>query len=380
MGRTRGSAPAGTAPAGAPRAPGLPAFVARLKDKLGFVTVADIEPEQPVRTLFTSYNRATGIGGHPRRRLVLMHGKNQSGKSALALGIAESFRRVGHIPVLFETEHGAEKRWYNELAMGEGILLERPGTMDDLVRQTQGLFDMMVAARSQKKNPLNAQVCYCFIVDTITKLIPMDMLAKILKDGIGKQFPGQANAVSLWMKILIPQLYKLGSTMILVTQERENLDPGGYGPKMKIAGGQAIQFDTSLRVHMTGAEKVYERVACGDDDDDDDDKKAGKLMVGLGHSFRIEKNKSAGISEECGTFYTSNGRGSMPLGFDLVREVVDEADYRDCIHTREKVTVLKVGDARVLAKGGKAGLIAKLQAEPELRQQVADELDNGCAG
>lgn len=378
MGRTRGTAPAGTAPAGAASAPGLPAFVARLKDKLGFETVADIAPEQPVRTMFTSYNRATGIGGHPRRRLVLMHGRNQSGKSALALGIAESFRRVGHIPVLFETEYGAEKMWYNELAMGEGILLRKPASMDELVKLTQNLFDMMLSARAQKKDPLAGWVCYCFVVDTITKLIPMDMLSKILKEGIGKQFPGQANAVSLWMKILIPQLYKLGCTMILVTQERENLDSGAHGPKTKIAGGQAIQFDTSLRVHMTGAEKVYEKVAGGDGEDDD--KKAGKLLVGLGHSFRIEKNKSAGVSEEVGTFYTSNGRGSMPLGFDLVREVVDEADYRNCIHTREKVTVLKVGDAKVVAKGGKAGLVAKLQADPALRRQVADELDNGCAG
>lgn len=368
MGRTRGTEgaqPSRRAPAG------LPAFVARLKDKLGFGTVADVQPEVPVRTIFTSYNRATGIGGHPMRRLVLMHGANQSGKSALAMGIAESFRRAGHIPVLFDTEFSAEKRWYNELGLGEGILFRQPGDMDELVKLTQQLFDMLKAARCQKKDPLAASVGYCMVVDTVTKLVPLEVLNKILTEGIGKQFPAQANATSLWMKILIPQLYKLGCTMILVTQERENLDQ--YGPKKKIAGGQAIQFDTSLRIHMTGGEKVHERV-------DLDEEKGPKVMVGLEHSFRVEKNKSAGISEEVGTFYTSNGHGRAPLGFDLAREVVEEADCRGCIRAKEKVTTLQVGDARVVAKHGKAGIVAKLQGDDELRQRVADELDNGCAG
>lgn len=350
-------------------APGLPAFVSKLKDKLGFETVADVQPETPVRTMFTSYNRATGIGGHPMRRLVLMHGANQSGKSALAMGVAESFRRAGHIPVVFDTEFSAEKRWYNELGMGADILFRQPCDMDELVKLTQELFNMLRAARVQKKDRLAEWIGYCFVVDTITKLVPLDVLAKVLKEGIGKQFPAQANATSLWMKILIPQLYKLGSTMILVTQERENLDAGGYGPKKKIAGGQAIQYDTSLRVHMMAAEKVFEK-----------DEAGNKNLVGMAHGFRVEKNKSAGVSGEEGAFYVSNGRGSSPLGFDLPREILEEADRRGCIKTKGKVSTLRVGDARVSAAGGSAGLLAKLQSDAELRQRVADELDNGCAG
>jgi hypothetical protein len=360
--------------------PGLPAFVSSLKDKLGFETVADILPERPIRTMFTSYNRATEIGGHPMRRLALMHGANQSGKSALAIGIAESFRLAGHIPVLFDTEFSAEAKWYNKLARGNGFLFYQPGDMDEMVRMTQGLFDLLKAARAQKKAAIGDSVGYCIVVDTITKLIPLEMLRKIIKQGIGKQFPGQANAISLWLKILIPQLYRLGSTMILVTQERENLDAGTFGPKHKIAGGQAIQFDNSLRIQMAGIEKIREKD--GDDEDrersEDDEKERGRL-VGFGHGFIVQKNKAAGVSEARGMFFTANGHGGCPLGFDLAREVVEEADVRGCVRTKEKVTVLRVGDAKVVASGGRKGIVAKLQDDPELRQLVADELDKGLA-
>lgn len=344
------------------RPAGLPQFLERIKGECGLDTIADIQPELPVRTMFTSYNRATGIGGHPMRRLVLMHGPNQSGKSAMALGIAESLRRAGQIPIVFDTEFSAEKRWYGELGMASEIPFKMVGVLDELVSKTQELFNKLVAARSAKRDKLDSSVGYCFVVDTITKLVPNEVLIKIEKEGISKQFPAQANATSLWMKVLIPQLYRLNSTMILVTQERENLDKGTFGPKYKIGGGQSLQFDTSLRVHMTDSEKV----------------KCGQQVVGTRHDYRVEKNKSAGVSNATGSIFLSNGLGACPLGFDVAAEVVEEAKYRECLKRKNGATVLEIGDVKVAAEDVPT-LEGMLREDSAMLAKVQDALDNGLA-
>jgi RecA/RadA recombinase len=342
--------------------PGLPSFLEKIKSECHMETVADIQPELPVRTMFTSYNRATGIGGHPMRRLVLMHGQNQSGKSALAMGIAESLRRAGQIPIVFDTEFAAEKRWYGELGMGAQIPFVMTGSLDEASDKVQELFNKMIKAKGEKKNRLDANIGYCFVVDTITHLIPDCLLKTILEKGISKQYPVQAQMVGVWLLSIVPQLYRMNSTMILVTQERENMDKGSFGEKYKPQGGQAMQYAASMRIHMMSSRKVKE----------------GERVVGTEHDWRVEKNRSAGVSSERGTIVLANGQGRCQLGFDCAREMVEEAKYRDCVDRKDKETVLKVGDVVVKAEDGEA-LVVAIRENAETMKNLADALDRGEA-
>jgi RecA/RadA recombinase len=345
---------------------GLPEFMKRIKGECGLETVADIQPELPVRTMFTSYNRATGIGGHPMRRLVLMHGQNQSGKSALAMGIAESLRRAGQIPVVFDTEFAAEKRWYGELGMPSVIPFHMTSSLDEVVDTVQSLFAKLIQSKAEKKNRLEEAVGFCFVVDTITKLIPDCLLKVILKEGISKQYPIQAQMIGVWLQILIPQLYRTNSTMILVTQERENMNGGAFAEKYKPQGGQAVQFDASMRVHMMSSRKIKEG------------SKENAVVVGTEHDFRVEKNKSAGISAARGTIFLSNGLGKCPLGFDSAAEMIEEASGRGCVNQRGGGVVLEVGDVKVSAKN-KVELDDMIREDEGLRDRIADALDKGEA-
>jgi RecA/RadA recombinase len=273
---------------------------------MGFI--GDIQEELVFPTAFTSLNRATGVGGFPARRVVLFHGQNQTGKSALAIGIADSLSQFGFIPAIFESEHSAERDWYKSLLCGES-LFDMPEHMDGMMDKMQKLFDNY--RKLVKQSPTTPG--FCFIVDTITKLDPKKMVDQMKEKGVEEAYAMAAKWRSRWLVRDVPQIYRTNSVLLLVTQERDNQErKGPFDKKSKPVGGQAIQFDNSLRIHSIYAKKV----------------KRGNQVVGMENHFQIEKNKVAGVAFEEGCFYTSNGRGDIPVGFDHVREAVHEAEYR----------------------------------------------------
>ncbi len=298
-------------------------------------SLCDMEEEIFVPTIFTSYNRATGIGGQPLRRVMMVHGQEGTGKSVFALGVAESLRRLGHIPIIFDTEHAAEKRWYNELAFGKGIMLKMPENFDVLIDDVQKMLDNLKALKEKKE--IEQHVGYCFVVDTITKLIPQEAVEKMQEEGVKRGYAIAAMWTSLWFKSLIPQLFRSNSTLLVVTQERENMDKKGpYDLKAKPSGGAALRYDSSLRVRFTGKGKVKE----------------GEVVVGQKNSFTVEKNKVDGLEYAKGVFYTSNGNGSMPVGIDLIREAIEEAKLRKSLIRKESIMKISLGEYHFQLGGG----------------------------
>jgi len=303
--------------------------------------LADIEVERFVPTFFsTAVNRCTGIGGWPLRRLAMIHGRESTGKSVFALGVAEAMRRHGHIPVIFDTEHSAETRWYNDLAFGEGTLFKMPTNMDDVITDVQAMLDKLENAKkgtSKKAKALKGTGC-CFVVDTLTKLIPKDELEQMMKEGIGRGYPIAALFISRWMKALIPQIHKSNSSMIFVVQDRENLDTNSR-KKTKTTCGTAVRYDSSLRVEMKYIKKM----------------KKGDAVVGAQHFFGVEKNKVDGQIAQ-GSFFTSNGRGDVPAGFDLLSDAIEEGKERGMIKKRKGLITVNVdSDGESLFAGGVDG-------------------------
>lgn len=355
---------------------GLPAELIKdiVKSVGNMHTVADIDDELVVPTLFTSLNRATGVGGWPLRRMGIVHGQNQTGKSVIAMGIAESLRRMGHIPVVFDTEHSAERRWYNELACGPCTPFKMPENLDEVIGDVTSLLKNLAdrqAGRGAEAKLLRGSG-FCFVVDTMTKLIPKDALEALRKEGPKRGYSIASLFVSIWMKSLIPQLYRANSTMICVVQERENIDrKSPREKKHKVSGGQAIQYDASLRIQTTYAKKVEE----------------SKRVVGYENHYRLIKNKVDGVEMAEGVFFTSNGKGRAPKGYDSVREAVTEARFRGLASAgkRKGKSVIKVsipvGDDEhaMTVKGGWADLRDELYGDEMLLDAFVRALDANAA-
>lgn len=323
----------------------------------GMGLISDIEEELVVPTMFTSYNRATGVGGQPLRRLMVVHGPNSVGKSVFAVGIAESMRCAGHVPVVFDTEFAAERRWYNELALGKGTFFKMPASLDEVVHDVNKMIENLQKAKQDRKMSERARnIGCCFVVDTITKLLPEDTLEKIRAEGPDRMFPIQAMWLSIWGKAVIPLLYRSNSVLVAVLQEREAQGAKPGQKQWKTTGGKSILYDASQRVRVSHMKKVEE----------------GETVVGAQSFYTVEKNKSDGTVFEEGSFFISNGRGRAPKGFDHVREAIEEGRLRGHFTKKGDVIFCK---GEPMVDGGWVDLELKLRDDPALFEQVVNHLN-----
>jgi recombination protein RecA len=283
-----------------------------------------LEPIRYVPTIFTSFNRAIVLGGAPLRSHWLIHGPPGGGKTALALGIINSFTRFGHAAAFIDAEHAVSKQWFTELGADmDSILFKQPNSFEE----TTVLVDKWISnfKEAKEKGKIENDRGFVIVIDTIHKLVPEKELSQLTGKNADKNlYKGwgryRANLISVWIDKLTPVIGKNDVAFITIAHEREENSEGKnwYSPDYKVKGGQTLLFEAAVRIRVTAGEQVTEVQG----------KK--KVNVGRTHHFTVEKNK-VGFPHESGTFYTSNGKGSAPIGFDLARESFVEGVRREII-------------------------------------------------
>ena len=324
------------------------------------ITVNHMTEEIVCPTIFTSLNRATGIGGIPRRKMIAMHGPNSTGKSVLATGLAESLRRGMDVPVIYEAEYASEKRWMNKLVLGKDTLFKMPLNMDELFNDIQ--TNLTNLAEGKKAGKLPDSMGIAFVIDTLTKLIPEEQWAAIMKEGIKKSYPMAAMWVSVWTKVIVPQAYRSNSTFIIVLQERQKLDAVAFGKKRKPTLGESLLYDVSMRIECTHTKPVVKQI------------KKEKVVIGAQHFYKLEKNKVDGFTAQAGSFFTSTGKHDTPPGFDIVREAIEEGKQRGTLKQNSKKTAISFGEEEF--EGGWEDFREALQADESKRDRLIDFLNS----
>lgn len=305
----------------------------------GMITVNDMEEEIICPTIITSLNRATGVGGIPKRKMIVIHGPNSTGKSVLAAALLESLRRALDVPALYECEFSAESRWLNRLVLGEDTLFKMPLTMDELFGDIQLNLDNLEKGKTAGKLPDSMGLAIG--IDTLTKLIPQEQWNTIMKDGIKKSFPMAALWVSVWTKIIVPQAYRSNSTFVIVLQERQKMETSGpFDKKRKPTLGESLLYDVSIRIECTHSTPV--KVGT----------KENAVVVGVEHHYKLEKNKVDGFTAQKGSLFTSTGKGDTPAGFDYVREAIAEGRRRGVLDNNRKRVLATFGDEVHEVSGG----------------------------
>jgi RecA/RadA recombinase len=313
-------------------------------------TIGDMEEVQYIPTIFTSFNRAVEIGGAPLGRVWVVHGQNSMGKSVLAVGFLESFNILEHSGFYYDAEWATDKAWLVEhLKVNTLCGYDTPMNIEQVI----GDLDTMIAQMEEGKKE-RAPVCACgaefkgktmkcrqcgaeremairqdhrlaVVIDTITKLVPKRQLKTFLdgvKKGDTKQARSmQAGTISNWMKDVVPKLGATHGTLILVNQERANMNATGpYDQDWDLPCGEAIKFDNSMRIRVSYAKPIKVRESLG----------KGKYVdhvIGMEHFASIYKSK-VGAARGAFKFYTANGLGDCPRGFDHAREIISELKIR----------------------------------------------------
>ena len=189
-------------------------------------------PQEIISTGLPQLDAVTG-GGIPRGRIVEVHGNEGSGKTALALHLAQ---QTGGAVLYADADHGLSPY----ILRGRELYLLNVDTLEDALSACQtaaiGGFSAVV-------------------IDTVTAFPTGEDMRVGINDKYGLPLNQQAQVMSKCLPILNGLLHVTGCTLFLVNQLREN--PGiMYGRPDRPTGGRAIGYFAALRLETRRIETM----------------------------------------------------------------------------------------------------------------------------
>lgn len=280
-------------------------------------------------TIFPWFDMQTRCGGWPRRRVGLVHGPSGHGKTAFALGLGLSHLLAGHFFAYVDAEYTTPEEWLKQLmsshfktASGARNPLFQsmlPKNYEQVVVGVREIVTKVYDATTAGELPAGTSVF--IVIDSLRKLVPKNLLDKLLKgkggldgaDGRAQMMKAALNAQ--WLDELTPLLYHTNASLLIIARESENPQAaakggGKWAVDYKVGGGKAVLYDSSLGMRVTRAGWV--RDGSGEE----------APVVGEKHRVRIHKSKVGGREDRVADafFHTSNG-AVVPAGFDRARDV-----------------------------------------------------------
>lgn len=215
-------------------------------------------------------------------RYIWFQGASSSGKSFLTLALlAEAARNPyydKHQLAFFDMELGATfdmQKFFGRRA-ADRIRVERCDSQEHFYDRISEL---------QKQGPLVA------VLDSWDALSPESRLGKIEEQAKlraeGKEIKGDygmdhAKIHSRRLPIMVDELAKSQSIFIGISQQRDNIDAGLYGPKNKVSGGRALRYWASVEIETALAAKIEKEI------------NGKKRTVGSHIRVKIAKNRISG--------------------------------------------------------------------------------------
>ena len=343
-------------------------------DSLGFLKmiasdIKDLTFDDKEEVVFTparmlSYARASIFGGYPAGAIYELHGPNAGGKTALGIEILTSAQLHGHLTAFFDHEKAAnDKKWIQALGLNlRGCLYRHKPkdpkriafTLEDAAEEVNELC--INFHEEKKKGNIPEDKLLYILWDSVAAAVPAAKVAKNAKVG-DANYGLTARLMSDWLQTLTALLGD-DVAIIFINQERVNVGAKPWEQKFKSFGGESLQFYAHVRVRVAQAGEVKEKV------------NGEEIIVGRKHRIKIEKNKYGYPAQE-GMFYTSNGLGATPLGFDDVRTTFDEALQQGIIY--------KAGGAWYESDyftkiNGEKKVRSFLMENPNTLQQIKDDI------
>jgi recombination protein RecA len=205
-------------------------------------------------------DRALGIGGFPRGRVIEIYGPESSGKTTMTLHAIAECQKLGGVAAFIDAEHALDTVYARNLGVKvDELLISQPDSgeqaleiTDTLVRS--GAIDMI-------------------IVDSVAALVPRQEL-----DGdMGDLQPGaQARLMSKAMRKITSAINKSNTTVIFINQLRMKIGVM-FGSPETTTGGNALKFYSSIRLDIRRTGSI----------------KKGTDVIGNSTRIKVVKNKLA---------------------------------------------------------------------------------------
>ena len=298
---------------------------------------AALEAVEVIPTGSFLLDRALGIGGLPKGRIIEIYGPEASGKTTMALAAVAQAQRQGGIVAYVDAEHALDLKYARDLGVDPArMLLSQP----DCGEQAMDVVEALVRS---------GQIAV-IVVDSVAALTP-----KAEIDGeMGDNHVGlQARLMSRAMRKLASLAHQTGTTLIFINQIRMKIGVTMGSPETT-TGGNALKFYASVRldVRRIGSLKKDENV------------------FGNRVKIKVVKNKMAPPFRQVEI--------DLLFGKGFCREAeVFDAGVLHGVITRSGA-FYRLGDE--LVGQGRERAVNELKAKPELCERVVKLLADAPAG
>lgn len=297
--------------------------------KLGESTHVDVEviPTGSIRL-----DRALGVGGLPRGRIVDCYGAPSSGKSTLCLHVIANAQKKGYRCAYIDHEFAFDRPWAETLGVNTSELLF---SQPDFCEEGLDIVNKLVQSRE-------VQV---IVVDSAAAMVP-----KAEQEADFGQAPMaiQARLMSQAMRKLVGPVSHNNVLLIFINQIRASLNTMGYGPSETVTSGNALKFYSSVRLDVRRIGAL----------------KQGEDVIGNRTRVKVVKNKVASPYQEA-EFDLVYG-----VGIDKIGEIIDLAVESDII--QKAGAWYSMGETRL--GQGKENTKDFLDLNPDLYQEIYDKI------
>lgn len=204
--------------------------------RLGDRTAVDVDV---IPSGSLTLDKALGIGGYPKGRIIEIYGPESSGKTTLTLHAIAQAQKQGGKAAFIDAEHAIDPVYAKNLGVDiDELILSQP----DSGEQALEIAEMLV----------RSGVIDLIVIDSVAALVPQVELDGEMGDAaVGLQ----ARLMSKALRKLSGVMNKTNCTVIFINQLREKIGIM-YGNPETTTGGRALKFYSSVRVEIRRSEQI----------------------------------------------------------------------------------------------------------------------------
>ena len=276
-------------------------------------------------------DKALGVGGYPKGRIIEIYGPESSGKTTFALHAIANAQKDGGYAAFIDAEHALDPVYAKALGVDiDNLILSQPDSGEQALEIAEAL--------------IRSGAIDLIVIDSVAALVP----EAELNGEMGDNHVGlHARLMSQAMRKMAGLISKTQCVAIFINQIREKVGVM-FGNPETTTGGRALKFFASVRMEIRRGEAI----------------KDGTAILGNRTNIKVVKNKVAPPfkTAECDIIY---GKGISKLG-----EIVDLAVEEGIINKSGawfSYDGNKIGQGRENAK-------EFLKNNPEVAKEIENKL------
>ena len=266
-------------------------------------------------------DKALGIGGYPKGRIIEIYGPESSGKTTFALHAIAEAQKNGGRAAFIDAEHALDPQYAAKIGVNiDDLLLSQPDNGEQALEICEAL--------------VRSGAISIIVIDSVAALVPQAEIEGEMGDShVGLQ----ARLMSQALRKLSGVISKTNTIAIFINQLREKVGVM-FGNPETTPGGRALKFYSSVRLEIRKCEQL----------------KLGTDVIGSKANVKVVKNKmappfkncsldimygegiskngeiidlgvEAGILEKSGAWYAYNGE-KLGQGKENVKELLKNND------------------------------------------------------